>query len=54
MVERTEWIKRQFSFGLPPGMYPNVVERVRGTPARLESIESNSRTQRSPALIDCL
>ena len=35
MVERTEWIKRQFSFGLPVGMYPNVVERVRGTPARL-------------------
>jgi len=38
MVERTEWIKRQFSFGLPLGMYPNVVERVRGTPARLEDL----------------
>ncbi len=38
MVTRTEWIKRQFSFGLPVGMYPNVVERVRGTPARLEDI----------------
>lgn len=38
MVERTEWIKRQFSFGLPVGMYPNVVERVRGTPARLEDL----------------
>ena len=36
MVERTEWIKRQFAFELPLGMYPNVVERVRGTPARLE------------------
>jgi hypothetical protein len=40
MVERTEWIKRQFSFGLPLGMYPNVVERVRGTPARLEDLTS--------------
>jgi hypothetical protein len=38
MVERTEWIKRQFAFGLPLGMYPNVVERVRGTPARLEDL----------------
>jgi hypothetical protein len=38
MVERTEWMKRQFAFGLPPGMYPNVVERVRGTPARLEDL----------------
>jgi len=38
MVDRTEWIKRQFSFGLPLGMYGNVVERVRGTPARLEDL----------------
>src|SRR3984893_16058952 len=38
MVERTEWIRRQFAFGLPLWMYPNVVERVRGTPARLEDL----------------
>jgi hypothetical protein len=38
MVERTEWIKRQFAFELPLWMYPNVVERVRGTPARLEDL----------------
>ena len=38
MVDRTEWIKRQFSFELPLGMYANVVERVRGTPARLEDL----------------
>ena len=38
MVERTEWIRRQFAFGLPLRMYPNVVERVRGTPARLEDL----------------
>ena len=38
MVERLEWIKRQFSFELPLGMYPNVLERVRGTPARLEDL----------------
>lgn len=39
MVERAAWITRKFSFDfLPVWMYPNVVERVRGTPARLEDL----------------
>lgn len=38
MVDRLEWFKRQFSFELPLWMYPNVLERVRGTPARLEDL----------------
>src|ERR1044071_6118370 len=38
MVDRIEWFKRQFSFELPIWMYGNVVERVRGTPARLEDL----------------
>jgi hypothetical protein len=38
MINRLEWIKRQFSFELPLGMYANVVERVRGTPVRLEDL----------------
>ena len=38
MIDRTEWFRRQFSFELPLGMYGNVVERVRGTPARLEDL----------------
>ena len=33
-----EWFKRKFSFDLPIEMYSNVVERVRGTPARLEEL----------------
>ena len=33
-----EWFKRKFSFDLPVEMFPNVVERVRGTPARLEEL----------------
>jgi DinB superfamily len=33
-----EWFKRQFSFDLPLEMFPNIVERVRGTPARLEEL----------------
>ena len=39
MVERILWFERKFSFDfLPLWMYPNVVERVRGTPARLEDL----------------
>ncbi len=35
-VPRAPWFGREFTFDLPVWMYPNVVERVRGTPARLE------------------
>ena len=39
MVERYLWFEREFSFDfLPLWMYPNVLERVRGTPARLEDL----------------
>ena len=30
------WFKRKFEFDLPPELFPLVVERLRGTPARLE------------------
>ncbi len=36
MIERIAWFERRFSFDLPLWMYPNVLERLRGTPARLE------------------
>ncbi|MCP4568105.1 MAG: DinB family protein [FCB group bacterium] len=32
------WINRTFEFSLPAEMFPMVVERLRGTPARLEEI----------------
>lgn len=39
MVERAIWFSRKFSFDhLPVWMYPNLVERLRGTPARLEDL----------------
>lgn len=39
MVQRIAWFTREFSFDLLPlWMYPNVVERLRGTPARLEDL----------------
>lgn len=35
-MERIAWFERRFSFELPVWMYSNVLERLRGTPARLE------------------
>lgn len=32
------WVEREFEFNLPVGVFPCVVERLRGTPARLEEL----------------
>jgi uncharacterized damage-inducible protein DinB len=36
MVKATRWFERSFPSGLPAGLFPGLVERLRGTPARLE------------------
>jgi uncharacterized damage-inducible protein DinB len=36
MIEKMPWIERRFAFDLPVSMFPNVLERLRGTPARVE------------------
>jgi hypothetical protein len=36
MVEQKLWFSRRFNFDLEPWALPNLVERLRGTPARLE------------------
>jgi hypothetical protein len=41
MVERIEWFTRKFSFDTPLWMYPNIIERLRGTPARVEELTRN-------------
>ena len=33
---RIKWTDRRFDFTFPEGLYPEMIERVRGTPARLE------------------
>jgi hypothetical protein len=32
------WVAREFSFAIPLALYPNVLERLRGTPARLADL----------------
>ncbi|MBU0518923.1 DinB family protein [bacterium] len=34
-MQKTPWIERQFNFDLPITMFPNVLERLRGAPARI-------------------
>ena len=36
MSERIRWTDRHFEFNFPAGVYPEMIERMRGTPARLE------------------
>ena len=49
-IHTMEWFQRKFDFNLPLWMYPNVVERLRGAPARLEDrvreIPAESLTRR--------
>ncbi|MGB8509196.1 MAG: DinB family protein [Pyrinomonadaceae bacterium] len=37
-MKSIRWVERKFDFNLPVGVFPCVVERLRGTPARLEEI----------------
>ena len=36
MISHLAWFEREFALGLPDWMFPNVLERLRGTPARAE------------------
>src|ERR1051325_7361679 len=35
---RIKWTEPRFDFKLPAGIYPEMIERIRGTPARLEDL----------------
>ena len=36
MIDRIKWTDRRFDFTFPAGLHPEMIERLRGTPARLE------------------
>jgi uncharacterized damage-inducible protein DinB len=38
MAQVAKWFERKFEFTLPVELYPNLIVRLRGTPARLEEI----------------
>lgn len=37
-MSRVKWTDRRFNFDFPAGIYPEMIERIRGTPARLEDL----------------
>src|SRR5688572_22304935 len=37
-MARIKWTERRFDFNFPAGIYPEIIERLRGTPARLEDL----------------
>jgi len=38
MVTQIKWFERKFKFDYPIGIFPCIIERLRGTPARLEEL----------------
>lgn len=52
MSARERWFDRQFAFDLPLSMAPNVVERLRGTPARAEELTRGVSTRRLTKRVD--
>ena len=52
MTTRTRWFSRRFAFDLEPWAFPNLVERLRGTPARLEERLRDVETSTLTARVD--
>lgn len=42
MVTQVKWVERSFNFDIPADLYPVLVERLSGTPARLEEKINNA------------
>lgn len=38
MIDSIKWADRRFDFNFPVGIFPWIIERLRGTPARVEDI----------------
>ncbi len=38
MIRQTPWLEPSFNFDFPAGLYPCLLERLRGTPARVEEM----------------
>jgi uncharacterized damage-inducible protein DinB len=38
MSDQIPWVERPFNFDFPPGLYLELIERLRGTPARVEEL----------------
>jgi len=46
MITQTPWIERQFDFNYPIGLFPVIVERLRGTVPRIQSLVKNQTEEK--------
>jgi hypothetical protein len=51
-MSRIKWSDRRFNFDFPSGIYPEMIERIRGTPARLEDLLAGLSRQALTAQVD--
>lgn len=51
-MSRIKWTDRRFSFDFPAGIYPEMIERIRGTPARLEELFAGLPSETLTAQVD--
>ena len=49
---RIKWTDRRFNFDFPAGIYPEMIERIRGTPARLEELLAGLPPETLTAQVD--
>src|SRR5215216_6124827 len=49
---RVRWTDRRFNFDFPAGIYPEMIERMRGTPARLEDLFAGLSSETLTAQVD--
>jgi hypothetical protein len=52
MTNRIKWTDRKFNFDFPAGIYPEMIERVRGTPARLEDLLDDLKPETLTSQVD--
>ena len=52
MIEQTPWFERKFDFSFPIGLFPVIVERLRGTAPHIERIVNNKSEDRLSQKID--
>jgi hypothetical protein len=51
-MSRIKWTDRKFNFDFPAGIYPEMIERIRGTPARLAELLAGLPHETLTAQID--
>ena len=51
-MSRIKWTDRRFNFDFPAGIYPEMIERIRGTPARLEDLLGGLPPETMTAQVD--